>query len=328
MTPEYKFILFAIFGAASLLAGWGMRQRQVVSEDASRPIHFWTLILLWAPISLWAFWSIKIDFTLATLMLVQPLAMIGGGLAALMVCRLLKLRGPTSGVLIIAAACSNQGFTLGGYLCYALLNPPDMAIGYAMAFVTAMQVCMVLIYYPVAAHFSHEPTETVVKLMVSSFITMRAIPLYAAAVGAMLSLSGLRVPTWISGLYLPDIFFFLGALGSYLGIGLRLRVGDTFGHARMHGGLVLIKFIILPLITIGVAYAYVALGAPLVDLPNGIGDLPLQVIMISSCTPAAINTVIICNLFHLDARLASNLWVVNTILFFVIPLPVILYFFG
>ena len=38
--------------------------------------------------------------------------------------------------------------------------------------------------------------------------------------------------------------------------------------------------------------------------------------------------VMLANLFYLDTRMASAIWIVNTVLFVVIPLPIILYLLG
>ena len=53
--------------------------------------------------------------------------------------------------------------------------------------------------------------------------------------------------------------------------------------------------------------------------------LAREVIVLEAFTPTAINMVIVANLFHLDARLASQLWTVNTLGFAVVVLPLVMW---
>ena len=50
--------------------------------------------------------------------------------------------------------------------------------------------------------------------------------------------------------------------------------------------------------------------------------------MIQAFTPSALNLVIVSNLFHLDARLASVLWLWNTVIFCVVCLPLLIWWWG
>ena len=49
---------------------------------------------------------------------------------------------------------------------------------------------------------------------------------------------------------------------------------------------------------------------------------------IETVMPGGIIMVMLANLFHLDTRMASVTWMWNTLLFLVVPLPVILWLFG
>ena len=88
----------------------------------------------------------------------------------------------------------------------------------------------------------------------------------------------------------------------------------------MHGALAGVQFVVHPLLAAGLL-AGLAWGglAP--------GHVPWHVILIQAFTPTALNTVMVSNLFHLDARLGSVLWLWNTILFCLGPLPLVLWWY-
>jgi len=327
MDPTLKFIIFSLVSAAAIVAGRSMRKRGIVSEHLSRGVHLYTVIFLWSPVSLIAFWGIPINQQLLAIMLIQPFVMIGAWLLTAAIARAVRLGRAEIGVVILCAALSNQGFTLGAYLCYVLLDPAREAMSYAVAFVTSMQVFMVLIFYPVARHYelvaereagSSVDHPSLIKLIVGSFIDIRAMPLYAATTGALLSLFGPAYPRMlIDQPWVLDVAFFIGAIGSYSGIGLRLRLGDSLKVVKHHAVLAGVKFGAMPVMTLGVLLTMKQI--------QPIAELPTTVVILSSVCPTAINSVIITNLFHLNARLASVLWLWNTIIYGVVVLPIIIW---
>jgi predicted permease len=287
-------------------------------------MHLYTVIFAWSPVFLVAFWSLPLSRQILVLLAVQPIQMLIAWGAAVVVAKWLRCDRGQTGVLILIAALSNQGFTLGAYLCYAVLDPAQQAMSYAIAYVAAMQVFMVVIFYPVARHYGHVPADgtgpSVGRLIAASFIDIRSTPLYAAPVGLLLNVSGVALPAWIGQYHIMEIMFFIGAIGSYAGIGLRLRLGDSRTHLKLHIAAAVIRFVAVPAAILGV------IG--LLHLsPWAMAPLPRSVLIIECLTPAAIASVIVPNLFGLDARLASVLWLWNTITFSVICLPIILLVF-
>jgi predicted permease len=279
------------------------------------------VIWIWSPISLVSFWQLPLEPAVLAMMALQPAIMLLGWAGAAWTGRALGLPRQQVGVLVICAALSNQGFTLGAYLVYCLFEPAMLAMSYAIAFVTAMQVFMVIIFYPVAKHYGPgDVDQPMARLVLSSFVDVRAMPLYMAVVGLMLNVLGPAIPAWVNESPLLNVGFFIGAAGSYIGIGLRLRLADTLRHVPHHVVLGVVKLGLMPAGTLAMVWA---LGRTPLALPPLMAD----VVIISSVCPTAIASVIISNLFHLDARLASVLWLVNTAAFCVLPLPLILMWF-
>jgi len=320
-----RFLVFIAFSLACCAAGYIARRRKWVTEHASRAVHFYTLILFWSASALIGFWELPLDrpgglTQLFILMACQPVLMVAAALVMAPLARAIGCTRPQRGVMILAAGLSNHGFTLGAYLCYAILDPGEAAMAYGIAFVMSMILFNVLLFYPVAQHFSAAAPAPMRTLIRRSLLDVRAMPLYASALGLALNLTLGKAPALLREYYLVDLLFFLGAAGAYGGIGLRLRLGDMHGLYRQHALLAVVQFVFHPLATIGLIALLGLTAAP----P---GELITRVMTVEAFMPTAIVVVILSNLFHLDARFASILWTVNTAAFCLIPLPLLIWWY-
>jgi predicted permease len=323
MDPRTRiFLVFLAFSLGSLAAGYIARKRRWLTEHASKPLQLYALLLGWGPVALISFWKLPMKGEegrqLALLLLAQPVLMLAAAGVMERLTRWMRCTRVQRGVLIIGAGLSNTGFTLGSYLCYALLEPPDAALAYGIAGTMSMGVFIILLFYPIAWHFSRDDKSTLRRLVVESLFDLRALPLYLSAVGAGLNLMEVPPPGWIDRWHVLEVLFFVGGGAAYAGIGLRLRLGDSLGAWRMHLALALVQFAVYPLVTWGLI---TLLGRGGLEPGALVGD----VLMVQSFVPTAINVVILANIFHLDARLASVLWLWNTLAFCVLVLPAVMW---
>jgi predicted permease len=329
-----QFIIFLCFSLASLLAGYFGRRRGIVAEEASRPLHFFTVVVTWSVVGFLGVWRIPPDAANLWVVAIEPFLVVIPALLMIPLARLLGASDNHTGVLAIGAGLSNLGFTLGGYLCYTLLTDPTLlpggdtepsevgraALAYSIAQVSMMSVSGIAVLYPLARHFSPatQGSETVGRLVYHSLVDWRAMMLYAAVLGAVLAYARVPYPTVLDDLHVLDVLFYLGAFTAYFGIGLRLHLGPLGQYVREHSLLAGMKFLGLPLLTAALLVLANLLSA-------GPPVLAERVTLVLSPMPTAIQTVIVPNLFHLDARFASGLWLVNTVLFAVLPLPVLVF---
>jgi len=335
MSPRaIQFLAFVGFGVVSLVGGYVARRRGWVREERSRTLHFWTVAAIWSTVGLLGVWQLPPRLSNLWLVAIEPVLVVGPALLAIPLGRWFGATERQVGVLAVAAGLANLGFTLGGYLCYTLLTEPrlleqpgaspqavgDAALAYAIAQVSVMSVVGIVLLYPLARHFGgeREDDETIGALIYHSLVDWRALMLYAAVAGAALAYARVPFPGFVDRWYLMDGLFYLGGFTAYFGIGLRLHVGTTLRAVRYHAALAGVKFLLVPALTAGLL--------ALSNLwPPGPPLLLQRVMLVLSVMPTAIQTVIVANLFHLDARLASGLWLVNTAAFALIPLPVLLY---
>ena len=147
------------------------------------------------------------------------------------------------------------------------------------------------------------------------------MPLYAAVAG--LVLGALEVPraAFLTTPLFLNAIIYLGAAGAVVGIGMRLRLGDALRYPIENLALAIMRFTMLPVATLGLVALIGLTPIPLTS--------PLrEVAIIEAFMPTALLTVMLSNIFHLDTRLASSAWLVNTVAFVVVPLPVLLWWFG
>ncbi|MEX0886697.1 MAG: AEC family transporter [Phycisphaeraceae bacterium] len=336
-----QFLIFCVFSVASLAAGYAARRRNLVTEDFSRPLHFVTVVFLWSAVSLLSLWKLPLGRDNIWLLVIEPLLVAVPAYGIIPIARYFGCTRKQTGVLALAAGLGNLGFTLGGYLCYTLLANPeliarpdladadaanaaaDAALAYAVAQVTIMSTTGVVVLYPLARHFGDTDTtgESLATLIRRSLVDLRAMMIYTGILGVALAYLGVPQPAWIDRVGVIDVLFYLGAFTAYAGIGLRLRLGETWRHLRLHAMLAGMRFVTIPLLTL----ALVSLAALSPAPPN---VLLRHVFLVEAFMPAAIQLVITANLFHLDPRQASSLWLVNTLLFLAVPLPVMIWLLG
>jgi predicted permease len=327
MNPTAQFTIFCIFNAVCLMAGYGARRRNLLGEHTARPIHFMTVSFVWGSVALLSLWKLPPQSSNLWLLAIEPLLVAVPAFAVVPIARWMGCDNKRIGVIAMAAGLGNLGFTLGAYLCYTLLNDSkgqgDAALAYAVAQVNLMMFFGVLMLYPLARHFGghHSSDRSVIRLIVTSFFDLRALMVHCAIVGVVLAYMKVPYPAVIDEYKTIDVLFYLGGFGGYFGIGLRLRLGDARKYLREHALLAAVKFAGIPLLSVGILAAMNLTPTPLPSLGQ-------SVVVVGAFMPVAIQSVMIANLFHLDGRMASTLWLVNTVLFVLIPLPVLIFWLG
>ncbi|MEO0588219.1 MAG: hypothetical protein AAF078_11320 [Planctomycetota bacterium] len=324
------FVVFTAFNAATLLAGWWVGRRGLLSAAFSRRLHVCTVVGPWGAMNFLCVWSVPLTWTLLWLA-VFPTVLIGVGVvAAFAIGKLMRLPRMSLGVVMIAAGVSNTGFTLGAYLCYCLLDDGAgqgaAALAMGVTMVTVMQVSAIPMLYPLASAFaSPEDRASVWKLVAQSFWDLRAMPLYAGTAGLALNVAGASGLSWagapagVLDAWWVQVLIYAGAFGAHFGIGMNIRPSEMLRAWREHATLAMCKFAVFPVATLGMLWAK---GWTPISADGLLG----RMLWIESFMSAGRMSVMGSNMFHLDARLAANVWVVNTGLFVAGPLVFLILF--
>ncbi len=309
MSLELKFILFQILIIAPFGVGSLIRSRLRDPQVLSKRVITVNLVAVEPFVVLWSIWglSLKSEFfimPLAGLMLVGA-GFVLGRLAA----PVMKLKGRGRTTYIISSSLANHGFTMGGFLCY-LFGGLD-GLGLSAIFLIYFLPFTFLFIFPYAGMAgSGKSIKSLFtwQIIREFFVTFRNMPLYASI--AALVLQGMSVPR--PGINFPADLFLMVAIGLYyFSLGINFRFSDIRSVGFEQVTMAVSKFLVLPLLT--------WLFLQVVDF-----SAPVEsVILLQSCMPAAIYSVLSSILFDLDVPMASAIFVVNTLLFIFVVLPVL-----
>lgn len=335
MDPKtVEFLALIVFSALAIFGGFYSRERGWLREETSRQVHWFTIVVLWSLAAVLSLWNLTPQTSNAWILILEPGLVAATAFVTIPIAKALGLKRDQVGVLAIAAGISNTGFALGSFLAYALLPTPTLlavlggvpeeralqALAYGVLTVTVMSTAVVILLFPVAQHFGSQSPggQSLGRLIFKSFVDWKAMLFYASVAGVALAYSPIEMPRQINDWYILKVLFFLGAGGAYFGIGMRLHIDHLRPHFKSHALLFFIKFAITPLIVLGM------LGLISISGLTGPPPLMAQTLLLLAFMPTAIQTVILSNLFNLDARMAGSVWLVNTVLFCVIVMPILL----
>lgn len=234
-----------------------------------------------------------------------------GGMLALGAAHLLHLNRAQTGSLFCCGTFTNIG-ALGGLICVLALGERTIAL------VALYRLCEDVYYFavglPVARSFGTakagggKPLYAVLAEPVFLWV------LAALGTGFALRWAALPRPAWCgtlaSGLVLLATMLFL------MGIGMSLRLSHMKVYTRQCLAVACIKFALAPCCITALAW-YLGLGA--VE-----GGLPLQVVLVLSSMPVAMNALVPPSLYGLDLDLANTCWLTSTAAL-VLVLPVVLW---
>ncbi|MGB1125585.1 MAG: AEC family transporter [Phycisphaeraceae bacterium] len=333
-----EFFALAIVSALSILAGYISRERGWLHEDFSRKIHWVTIVILWSSAGFFALWNLEPKIANLWVLVIEPLLVVIPAFLIIPLGKAIKLRRNQVGVLALAAGLRNSGFALGAFLAYAILPVGELlrqqgdvgqeqidalsisALAYGMLIVMTMSMAVVVFLFPMVQHFASgdDDKQPIGRIIYKSFVDWKAMLFYSSAAGITLAYLRVPVPTIVFDWYILKGLIFAGSATAYFGIGMRLHIHHLKPHVKSHVLVAAVKFLATPILTLGLLVIARNIGiAP----PPGMLQ---QSFMLIAFMPTAIQVVIVANLFHLDARMAGSVWIVNTLIFLCLVLPTIL----
>jgi predicted permease len=224
------------------------------------------------------------------------------------------------GLFAVAGGLGNNGFTMGAFVLYLLYGEDGM--GLANVYFIAFIPLVVVLFYPLARHFaSAQPAGSLGRLILRSLLDWRSLGLPASIVAVILSASGVPRPVQVSSWRLLDILVFTITPLAFFGIGLRLHLSKIRPLVRILAGLALVRFVLGAILGLGLAWLSQFTPWPL-------ADLRWKIFVVEGFVPTAVTMVAVANMFGLRPREASVLFVVNTVLYLALVLPLVLWIFG
>ena len=211
-------------------------------------------------------------------------------------------------------AFSNNGATLGGFLCLVYLGDEGLVVSGLFSLLAVPYYFTVV--FTVARRFSAEKNIgiwTAFKYNLRDPVSI--LPLAAMFVGLSLGVSAIAIPP----VFIAPRRYLVYAVVMLFSIsfGLSANVTVLLRRFREYLAIVPVKFLVAPIVGLTVALLF---GLGLSSNPIG-----FKVIVIQSAMPVAIWSVVATKLFRLDDQLAFGLWLFTTLC--VVPLlPVVSWF--
>ncbi len=316
MTPQQIKLVFSVaLVLAAMTAGWTVRHRRLLPESAARSIMTVVAVFGYPSVGFLSIWATQLRATDVWLPALGATHMIAMTVLGLLVGRLFASASPERGLFGLACGVGNLGSTMGGFVVYILYG--EQGLGLA-GILTLMFVPMVVLWtYPIARHFSPDVSRLpLAKLYATSLINWRSMGLLIVGSGVVLSSTGVPRPEWITSLHIVDLAVFSLIAAAYFAIGLRLHMRDWRHLKRLIAGLSVMRF------AGGLAVAAGLVGIThLTAWPIEWQSLRGKVFLIEGFVPTAVSVVAVANMFHLQPRKASALFVANTVLYLLLVLP-------
>lgn len=299
---EVKYIIFQMIIVIPFFTGFFLKRLSSRFQSASKKMVTVNLSLFEPPIVFWSIWGLTLSREMVVLPFLGFLIVMGGFFFGLIVSSFLNFQSKEKKTFVISASLANHGFTMGGFLCYLAAGETGLAL--SAIFLLYFIPFTFLFIFGYAGY--NKKKSSAAGGLIAFVFTMRNMPLFAAIMALALNLFHVERPDIAFPL---DTLLIISVSLYYFTLGTNFEPADLRPLKAHHVALSLEKFMVIP--------ALIYLGGGLLGLDPHIR----QVISIQSFMPAAIYSVVTSIMFDLDARLASSLFVVNSLVFILVVLP-------
>jgi predicted permease len=313
-----KFLIMNGVLVPSTLAGYFARRLGWLKEDWAEPVMTF-VFLAYSVVGLLSIWILPMsasDFWLPGLAAVHVILMTGAGLA---LGKLLFRDRVESGLFGIAAGMGNNGFTMGAFVAFLIYGTAGLNLS---SILCVMWTPLVVVFlFPITRGYSPQrPEGSLAHLIFRSIFDWRSIGLPLSLAGIALSLGRVPYPQPLLDWKVMDILMWGSTALAYFGIGMRLHISNVWPYRKSLAWLGVSRFALAAAVGVGLVW--------LMDLsPWPLTGTPRQVLLIQTFTPTAVTMVAMANMFKLRPAQASVLFVLNTFLYLLCVLPLVLWLF-
>lgn len=309
-------MLAVLIGA--LVLGHLASHRFGLSEDWAKKIMTAVLVSFNWLIALFVIWKLNLSPRLAWLPLIGVAVTLLITTASALIFAIFKLERKTFLTLVLAGGLSNLGYTGSGFICYALFGASGLALA-NLYFLLAIPAAY-LFFFPMLKTLQLRTTDSDARFKLVHFLDLRLLVFPSVVLALILNLANVRVPTFLSRLYIVDILVYVAAGLSFFAIGLRVNLSRLRNYMSLYFPLALIKFVLTPAVALLLICLLTLAGQSLTPFAR-------NVIIVLSVSPSAVLVVTMSNVFDLNAPLASALWVVTMAIFAAIIVPILFLIF-
>ena len=308
-----KLVSFLISQAivwTPLFLGHQLRRRGLVAERLSKPMHAINLSCVTPLVYGLGVWRLDRSApgwhwvpVVMTLVLILTTAV-----AAWASFRFIHRR-ETAGTFALMIPISNTGHTMAGFLTLLLLS--DAGYSFNSILMIPQIAFVSMVWYPLGKHWGHGGHQTFLRTFRQSMLSGQSLQMVGMAVGGALNYA--RVPMTPFWVIMLKVFVFGGTVLIMFAMGLKLRLRRIGGYQHLLGWIYLAKFLIGPLVMVGLCLAF------------GIHGLAAGALFIAAAAPSGVNVVSFSTLFDLDVDLANAGYLWSTFFFMLFVLPLIIW---
>lgn len=299
-----QFLIFSTMTYGFLLLGWAARKVRPALEQASRGVSRLTVLLIETPTIVLVYWGIENRVLGSNLKLavIAVCVMSLSGAIGYLVARLYRLERQGVGTYTVASLLSNNGPTLGGFLCLLYLG--DEALELSQIYTLFAVPYFFTVIFLVARNFAPGRKRGLVEVLRANFQDpISVLPNSAMVIGLLLSIFRVPYPAFLD---LPRTILVFAAVILYsTSFGLGMHIRSMVASLGRYLGMLPVKFVVAPAagIGLGLLFGY----SPATD------PLAFKTLIIQASMPVAIWSVVACKIFALDDNLAVGLWVFTTV---------------
>jgi len=313
------FRTFALI-TASLAAGYFARRRRLVPERAAKWLMTAVTVVGYSTVGFLSIWGIEIGLEDIWLPVMSASQIVLMALLGLGVGKLITSDQGEVGLLGLSSAIGNHGATMGGFVIFLIYG--SEGLGISSIYCLSFSAMMVLVLFPIARHYSGRSSElSLGRLMLRSALDWRAVGMVFAVTAIVLSVTGVPRPAEIDKYHVIAICIYAINALAYFSIGLRLRIAYVGRAAKLLVALAGTRFVASIAVCLGLLGLTLLTGRPVTGLRR-------NVVLIQAFVPTAVTVVAVANMFDLRPRQASVLFVVNTLAYLVLVLPLVFYLFS
>ncbi|MBT3378372.1 MAG: hypothetical protein HN742_34965 [Lentisphaerae bacterium] len=296
-----------------LAGGAFLGPRVKMRDQLGKRLVFFALVFCYPVVTFLAGWRVTITWELVWL----PVAGMAISLAGLAIgWAMSKLHAwpqgaPARGAYILATGLNNMGSTGGALLCFALLGEEGFAQATVLVF--HWQFLIYLVCFPLARHWSAAHQRLSIKGEIAeAFRDPRLLPLVGLALGLALNMAGVERPRMLGGM--SAIGVAIAASTAAFGVGLSIRAEKFGDYKHLYSSQFVAKFALLPALCVGISHVI------------AMSPMARNIILIQASCPQAFYAVFLAHFFDLDHHQANSMFIVNSILYVVLILPVLVAF--
>ncbi len=294
-----------LFIIAPLVVGYVLGTRGLFPERWITPVQRWVLMVPMPLVSMFALWGMNWQDRHGWL----PVA--GGGLAmAGLVVGALAWRffvddHRSGAITMICIAMSNLGQTGGTLVLLFLLGEQATAEG--TLFISYFFPWTFAVVFPLGAHFSGPGYKGGGRLR-DVLIAPHSMPVVGLVAGLVL-LWKVPPPAWTG--FALKVAMATVSIPSLTALGSRIRVLKVRHYIRESVIVSVTKFLVLPIAGVGLIHLF------------GFQTHTAQMVLVMAMCPVAVNALVVAHLFDLDVDLANSVFLVTTVVFFFVIVPLL-----